>query len=428
MVSPKPGFDEGLRRRLSLTSMEKTIDDQGRPTMLKRHRLESSVLLSAIVLLWLPAIASAQVAATPLAVPVPVSPGSADALTTSGSPNPSFSWAGVDQATRYELVVFDLSQLGSDAEPVVAVVLPGAATSWTPPLESSLAAGGSYAWMVRAVFDQRDQQLGEAVAPAYGPWSVAHQFRVTSQLPLDQVRTALRDLEKSVSSMKPPAASDAVGRSPAQLPATAEVRPKRPVDHLIRRSSSLAAPAATGLRADAGATTGVAYGVHGTSASTAAGSIGVAGEAIGASGDVVGVRGRTQSSDGSAGSFENVAGGDILRGLSNGVEVFSVLGNGNVIASSFHGDGSNLTNLIQQAGPFNVSRHNSAGTTGVDTGVPTTAGLCFLTEVTFEDIDSYAERATCEIVSSSGTWHLRAGLGGAPDADAWCEARCLRWQ
>ncbi len=72
---------------------------------------------------------------------------------------------------------------------------------------------------------------------------------------------------------------------------------------------------------------------------------GVSAQALATSGSTIGVLSIVLSADGTAGVFNNQAGGKILSGLNNGVEEFSVAGDGTVTATSFVGDGSLLTGV-----------------------------------------------------------------------------------
>ena len=63
-------------------------------------------------------------------------------------------------------------------------------------------------------------------------------------------------------------------------------------------------------------------------------------------GATTGVSGYVASSSGTAGVFNNAAGGNIISGQNNGVQKFSVDGSGNVNAARyFTGNGSGLTGI-----------------------------------------------------------------------------------
>jgi hypothetical protein len=72
---------------------------------------------------------------------------------------------------------------------------------------------------------------------------------------------------------------------------------------------------------------------------------GVYGLANASGGTTTGVHGEVRSAAGTAGVFDNMAGGNILSGRAGGSQVFSVDGSGTVTATSFVGDGSGLTNV-----------------------------------------------------------------------------------
>lgn len=78
------------------------------------------------------------------------------------------------------------------------------------------------------------------------------------------------------------------------------------------------------------------------------------------------------------------------------------------------------------SGEYTARRNHSSGN-GDQTLISTSSGFCFLTEVSFEDVDSAGESATCRVFESGGNWVLRARLGSTSDSDAWCAARCISW-
>ncbi len=101
------------------------------------------------------------------------------------------------------------------------------------------------------------------------------------------------------------------------------------------------APSGFGVFGGATSTTGVNYGVWGRSVSSSG--IGLRGMATATTGSTVGVSGSVASPAGIAGVFSNMAGGKILSGQSNGVEKFSVDGNGAVAITGSLTTGSALT-------------------------------------------------------------------------------------
>jgi len=92
------------------------------------------------------------------------------------------------------------------------------------------------------------------------------------------------------------------------------------------------------------ATAGSGIGVKGSSPSTSG--TGVRGISVATSGSTTGVSGYVASSSGTAGVFNNAAGGNILVGQNNGATKFTVDGNGDVnISGSFTGNGSGITGI-----------------------------------------------------------------------------------
>lgn len=85
--------------------------------------------------------------------PVPVSPGEEDRAVRVEARCPTFSWGVADGAAAYEVVVHRLGDAGDDTGPVLHRELPGAASSWTPPLDLCLERGARYAWSVRVQGD-----------------------------------------------------------------------------------------------------------------------------------------------------------------------------------------------------------------------------------------------------------------------------------
>ena len=108
-----------------------------------------------LALLLLIAPATLGVAAARPAVPVGVAPGgtSDTKLATACS---SFHWGASRSALRFELVVYEVDDESGDgplreAEPALSVLVPAAASSWTPPLDQCLKTGATYAWSLRAI-------------------------------------------------------------------------------------------------------------------------------------------------------------------------------------------------------------------------------------------------------------------------------------
>ncbi len=58
---------------------------------------------------------------------------------------------------------------------------------------------------------------------------------------------------------------------------------------------------------------------------------------------------------------------------------------------------------------------------------PSTPGVCFLTKVELEDIDSNAEQAKCEVITNGSTGYKQLQACADDDADAYCGMTCLSW-
>ena len=162
------------------------------------------------------------------------------------------------------------------------------------------------------------------------------------------------------------------------------------------RGVSLSA-SGTGVLGRATATSGIARGVQGDTASPTG--FGVFGLATDTTGNTTGVFGEVRSAGGTAGVFNNTAGGKLLSGTASGTEVFSLdssgnlsadgtlsagAGNftvdasGNVTATAFVGDGSGLTSL--PAGTGDITSVNTAAGSGLSGGATSgDANLSLLT-------------------------------------------------
>lgn len=276
------------------------------------------------------------------APPVPVAPGS-PAQSSEVEPCPTFHWGLEDRAETVELVVYLLPGAGAESDEtggarlVSRRLLPGSARGWTPALGDCFAPG-RYGWLIRA-------RSGEEA----GPWSEAAQFEVPAVPSQAELAQALAVIERFVAAGGSPEAlrGDApVGAPEAAVP-PADGKARISAEPTVPRAAprALELPDVTAFRAAPSQTEGVVFGVHGVTQSDGNGSAGVVGQSTAASGVVAGVYGQAASAAGAAGVFDNTAGGAILRGLNDGVEMFTVAGDGQVSATSFAGDGSQLTNL-----------------------------------------------------------------------------------
>ncbi len=283
--------------------------------------------------------------ATSASGPIVVSPGSVREAMPIGESCPTFSWAAVEGAAGYELVVWRLSEgkeENAEFEAVIGEMLPGGALSWTPSLGRCLERGGYYAWAVRVVG-------GEDAAI----WSDPALFTVAAGPTEAEFQEALAIVRRYLEVTR---AAAAPGPAPAVSPsdsmeAMTELDVEEPA--IVPESAPaklLATPGTIGIASDVPATTGVTFGLRGITNSISGGSAGVVGQSTAASGNVAGVVGQVASASGAAGEFDNTAGGDILRGLNNGAEVFTVDGSGAVM----------LTGTVEMGG-FKMSTGAAAG-------------------------------------------------------------------
>ena len=132
--------------------------------------------------------------------PVAVSPGDASRLVDVADGCPTFSWARVDGAARYELVVYRVADDGEEAPVVLRQRIDGRAGSWTPTLDRCLERGGRYAWSLRA-------RSGEAVSA----WSAPALFRVAPG-------PGAAELEAALAVLRGDSGDDGAGRAAAAEP------------------------------------------------------------------------------------------------------------------------------------------------------------------------------------------------------------------
>lgn len=255
--------------------------------------------------------------------PVAVSPGKLQETVLINETCPTFSWTSVDGAEAYELVAWLLSkdteeskgaEDSAEPEAVIEETLPRGAQAWTPSLGRCLTRGGQYAWAVRAIG-------GEGT----GEWSEPSLFAVAAGPTESEFQEALAIVRRYV----------AIAGASATPSPEAGVILTAPVGSGNRLSAS---------KADIKALATAPAAIHA--------------EPSAISGEVVGVRGVVNSSGGTAGVFNNTAGGKILSGLASGIEVLGVNSSGDVSANSFTGDGSGLSGLD----PTSIS----SGTAAID--------------------------------------------------------------
>ncbi len=273
-----------------------------------------------------------------------VSPGAAARATTTATTCPTFSWSLASGAVGYELIVYRAEGAGPDEPAIVEKQLPGATSSWTPPLETCLPPGGSFAWAVRALGREKNRAFSE---PLF--------FRTPAAPTAIELRRALEVLQ-AWQLANGSAAAEAAAKDP-------EVEYRRPEGNTDKGTAGPAL-AISGRSTDTGV---VAIGVRGSSVSAEAGSAGVSAFSTAASGDVAGLRAAQQSPQGTAALLEAPNGGQLLRGTGPGGQVFSVDADGNLAAATLTGDGSGLSGIDadtvngQQAADFAPTLHPHSG-------------------------------------------------------------------
>lgn len=137
---------------------------------------------------------------------------------------PAFSWAGVEGANGYELVVLAVSdgeEIASTPQVVSRIRLAHGARSWTPSLGSCLERGGRYAWSVRALTEE-----GE------GLWSRPALFRLATGPSVQEVEAALETLRRHLGEA-PAGGPQLVAERPEPLAGKLE-QPASPLDERVR--------------------------------------------------------------------------------------------------------------------------------------------------------------------------------------------------
>jgi hypothetical protein len=72
---------------------------------------------------------------------------------------------------------------------------------------------------------------------------------------------------------------------------------------------------------------------------------------------------------------------------------------------------------------FSVARFNTTGSSFVNM-TPRNTTFCYLSSISFEDIDTGGEEATCRLTRGAVVWTLEAILDASSDADSECSAIC----
>ena len=142
------------------------------------------------------AILMAATVAPALEPPQTVSPGTVAEVATTPSSCPVFSWAPVSDAGCYELVVVPVgSGDGGNAapDPLLRQILPGTASTWTPPGAECLENGRRYAWTIRSGCDGSP-----------GVWSEPRLFEVRQPPEVTTVEEAVRVLEEYTEANREP--------------------------------------------------------------------------------------------------------------------------------------------------------------------------------------------------------------------------------
>ncbi len=210
-----------------------------------------------------PALAdmTAGIAERPTTWTVGVSPGSARAFTPVAEACPTFNWTQADEARGYELRVFRVEDLErEDALPELAVELPAGATGWTPPGDRCLAAGGKYAWSVRALGG------GEARG-ADGPWSEALLFAVAAAPTAAELQRALEVVQRYLGTAR--VGERTLGTAEANILPTRAVAavesPRSPSAAEDPHEAPAGGGPATAVRGEVPDPAGETYGVRGVS-------------------------------------------------------------------------------------------------------------------------------------------------------------------
>jgi hypothetical protein len=166
---------------------------------------------------WSSVVSASPASVAAGSVPEVVSPGGAGGEAVVEARCPTFSWAGIEGARGYDIVVLavpgpvdEQEELG-EPQPLARASVSAGARSWTPSLGSCLSRGGRYAWSVRAV-----------LAGAEGAWSEPALFAVAGAPSVEEVEAALETLRRyrqEVAASEPPPVAAAL--APPERPGSA---------------------------------------------------------------------------------------------------------------------------------------------------------------------------------------------------------------
>ena len=276
---------------------------------------------------WMP---GATRAASP---PHAISPGSIDRAPVVATVCPTFSWGGAAGVKAWLLAVYATGAPESNRAPALVLEkrLHGSAGSWTPAVEECLPSDGWFAWSVTALRGESEPATSD---PLF--------FRTGGAPTIAEVRRALEVLREWRRAGGGQDSEPLAAPEPARVGSGDEgLESSEPV----RRASAgggAVSVAVSGLRDDPSV---VGVGVRGASASPQAGSAGVQGLSTATTGEVSGLHASHQSAQGTAALLEAPAGGELVRGVGPGGEVFSVDAAGALVAATLTGDGSGLTGV-----------------------------------------------------------------------------------
>lgn len=109
-------------------------------------------------------------------------------------------------------------------------------------------------------------------------------------------------------------------------------------------------------------------------------------------------------------------------------QVVSIAGDGSLECTSLF-NGTNVARVTRSV-THRRTIDNTVGAQEQHNLLGANEGFCFLTEVSLRDIDDGNEMGTCRVyIDGNNTWTLMAQISGSTgDADAYCEAMCIKFQ